>query len=155
MRGEKSTSWEGGFRVPAIFRWKGTIAPGTIDGIGANLDLYATFAKLSGSKDLPDELPGWMSTDLTPTLLSGQPSPRKSWFFSNGVYRSGDYKIHQVTRQPTDPDTRKRRPVTQHDPPLLYNLSSDIGEQNNIAASHPEIVERLLKEMKEAAAKKP
>ena len=28
LRGEKGTSWEGGFRVPGIFRWPGKIAPG-------------------------------------------------------------------------------------------------------------------------------
>ena len=153
LRGEKGTTWEGGFRVPGIFRWPGTIKPATIEGIGVNLDLYATFATLTGVDTLPDEKPGWMSTDLTPTLLHGKPSPRTTWFYSPDVYRSGKFKIHRTTRQPTNPHTRERTPIARHDPPLLYNLDEDIGELNNIAGKHPDVVSRLLKELE--AVKQP
>ncbi len=147
LRGEKGTSWEGGYRVPGIFHWPGTIPPGVVDGIGVNLDLYATFATLTGAKALPDDKPGWMSTDLTPTLLHRKPSPRTTWYYNPDVYRSGDYKVHHPTRSPTDPHTRNRTPPKRHDPPLLYNLAQDIGEKRNIAASHPEVVSRLLREL--------
>jgi len=40
-------------------------------------------------------------------------------------------------------------PIAKHDPPLLYDLSTDIDEQKNIAADHPQIIARLLEEMKE------
>ena len=33
-----------------------------------------------------------------------------------------------------------------HDPPLLFDLYADIGEQNNIAAEHPDIIRQLLRE---------
>lgn len=148
LRGEKSTSWEGGFRVPGIFHWPGTIAPAIVDGIGVNLDLYATFATLTGAESLPDQKPGWMSTDLTSTLLDGEASPRNSWLFTGQVYRSGDHKIHYAIRTPTDPVTRKRTPAPQLDGPLLFDLSNDIGEENDIAAENPEIVERLQSEIK-------
>lgn len=150
LRGEKGTTWEGGFRVPGIFHWPGKIKPGTVEGIAANLDLYATFATLTGAQSLPDEKPGWMSTDLTPTLLNGKPSPRTNWFYNPDVYRSGSFKIHRTTRQPTNPHTRARAPIASHDPPLLYNLDEDIGELNNIAGRHPEVVKRLLKELEAA-----
>ena len=29
FRGEKATNWEGGYRVPMVIRWPGTIQPGT------------------------------------------------------------------------------------------------------------------------------
>jgi len=147
LRGEKGTSWEGGFRVPGIFHWPGKIKPGIVDGIGVNLDLYATFATLTGATNLPSEKPGWMSTDLTPTLLEGKPSPRTTWFYNPDVYRSGNFKLHRATRMPTNPHTRERTPITRHDPPLLYNLAKDIGEQKNIAATHPEVVSRLIREL--------
>lgn len=147
LRGEKSTSWEGGFRVPGIFRWPGKIAPAEIDDMAANLDLYATFAQLAGITELPKNKPGWMSIDLTPTLLEGKPSPRKQWLFGRDAFRSGAYKIHLSTRHPTDPETRKRRPAIKHETPLLFHLTEDIGESNNVADAHPEIVTRLLKEM--------
>lgn len=145
LRGEKATTWEGGQRVPAIFYWPGKIKPATIDGIGANLDLYATFAALTGG-DPPSDQPGYNSMDLSPTLLQGQASPRQSWAFHRSAFRSGRYKIHLTTQLPTDPITRGRRPVTKHDPPLLFDLVNDIGEQHNLAEQHPEIVERLIKE---------
>ncbi|MEM1444291.1 MAG: sulfatase-like hydrolase/transferase, partial [Verrucomicrobiota bacterium] len=147
LRGEKSTSWEGGFRVPGIFYWPGTIEPAVIEGMGANLDLYRTFGTLAGSDEFPEEKPGWMSVDLTPTLLTGEPSPRNSWLYANDAYRSGPFKIHVATSHPTNPETRKGTPPTKHDTPLLFHLEDDIAEQNDIASQHPEIVERLVSEM--------
>ena len=84
LRGEKGTSWEGGFRVPGIFRWPGTIQPATITGMAANLDLYATFAVLTGGTE-PNDLPGYLSLDLSGTLLRQQPSPRTQWLFTGGA----------------------------------------------------------------------
>ena len=153
LRGEKGTCWEGGYRVPGIFRWPGKIKPGVVEGLAANLDLYATFAKLaSGSAPSEDTTaqPGYISLDLTGTLLHNAPSPRKQWIYSSGAiaFRSGQYKIHLSTKdRSSNPDTRRREPVAKHDPPLLFDLSKDISEQHDISADHPEIVERLMKEM--------
>ena len=151
LRGEKGTSWEGGYRVPGIFRWPGKIKPSEMDGLATNLDLYATFATLSGG-DQPKGLPGFISKNISGVLLRGAASPRKKWFYSSGsiAFRSGNHKIHLSTKnRSSNPDTRAREPIAKHDPPLLFDLSADIGEQKNIAASHPQIIARLLKEMKE------
>ena len=146
LRGEKGTSWEGGYRVPGIFRWPGRIAPSTVDGIAANLDLYATFATLIGGIE-PKNKPGYQSLDLSNTLLGRSRSPRKSWNFGGSAYRSGDWKILLRTKdRSSNPDTRKREPMKQHDPPLLFNLAEDVAESNNLAAEHPDIVQRLLHE---------
>jgi len=150
LRGEKGTCWEGGYRVPAIFRWPGKIAPAEIGGMAANLDLYATFASLTGVTDLPDDKTGFKSMDLSATLLTGAPSPRQQWLFTGGptAFRSGNYKLHVSTKaRSSDPDTRKREPVVVHDTPLLYDLEADLSETTDIAAEHPGIVKRLLSEM--------
>ncbi len=148
LRGEKGTSWEGGFRVPGIFRWLGVISPGEVDGMAANLDLYATFAALAGGTE-PSPKPGWRSRDLSGVLLRGEPSPRQSWLFGNSAFRSGRYKIHLATKvRSSNPDTRKREPTVQHDPPLLFDLEADLSEKTNLAAEKPEVVSRLLEEMK-------
>ncbi len=147
------TSCEGGYRVPGIFRWPGKIKPGVVEGLAANLDLYATFAKLaSGSPPSSDTTaqPGYISRDLTGTLLHNEPNPRKQWLYSSGAtaFRSGRYKIHVSTKdRSSNPDTRRREPIARHDPPLLFDLSEDLGEQHDISADHPEIVEQLIKEM--------
>ncbi len=150
LRGEKGTSWEGGYRVPGIFHWPGKIKPATVPGMAANLDLYATFATLTGGQQ-PQELSGYQSLDLTETLLRGKPSPRTQWLFSGSAiaFRSGDYKIHLSTKdRSSNPDTRQREPATQHATPLLFNLSRDLGERTDLSARHPEIIQRLQTELK-------
>ena len=151
LRGEKGTSWEGGYRVPGIFRWPGKIKPAAIDELAANLDLYATFATLAGGEQ-PKGLQGYVSKDFSGTLLRGEASPRKQWLYVHGAtsaFRSGNYKIHLASKdRSSHPDTRRQEPLDKHDPPLLFDLSTDMGEQKNLSAKHPEIVARLLKEMK-------
>ncbi len=154
LRGEKSTAWEGGFRVPCIFRWPGKIAPGTVDDIGANLDLYATFAALTGGT-VPTDKPGYWSHDLSRCLMKGEPSPRAEWCYGprSIAFRSGRYKIHSATQSPTDPIARAGTPTTRHDPPLLFDLEADISEQHNIAQQQPEVVAKLQAELSEFLAK--
>ena len=153
LRGEKGTSWEGGYRVPGIFRWPGTIKPGVVKGLAANLDLYATFARLaSGSQPPKDTVAqqGYISKDLTGTLLRNEPSPRKQWLYTSGAiaFRSGQYKIHLSTKaRSSNPDTRRREPMAQYDPPLLFDLSKDLGEREIISSDQPHVVDRLMKEM--------
>ena len=151
LRGEKGTSWEGGFRVPGIFNWPDTIKPSEVDGMAANLDLFATFAALTGG-DEPKDKSGYISTDLSGTLLRREPSPRTQWLFTGGgadAFRSGRYKIHLATKtHSSDPDTRKRVPPVKHDPPLLFDLEADVSEQTDLAESNSGDVARLLAEMK-------
>ncbi len=58
FRGEKGTTWEGGFRVPAIVRWPGKVAPNTVaNEIFDSMDWLPTFvAAAGGSQDLPKDL---------------------------------------------------------------------------------------------------
>lgn len=153
LRGEKGTSWEGGYRVPGIFRWPGTIDPAVVDGLAANLDLYATFSKLAcgaSPNTATTSQSGYISKDLTGSLLRGEPSPRARWIYASGdsAFRSGNYKVVLSSKdRSSNPDTRRREPATKHDPPLLFDLTEDIGEQTNLSGTHPEIVDRLMKQM--------
>jgi len=148
LRGEKGTTWEGGLRVPGIFHWPSKIQPAVIEYFAANLDLYATFANLAGNEESVNK-PGYISLDLTDVLLKGGASPRTQWLYGNSAFRSGNYKIHMVTKDRSgNPDTRKREPMAEHDPPLLFDIRNDIGETKNLAGSNPEVVTRLLGEMK-------
>ena len=69
----EGTSWEGGYRVPGIFHWPGKIKPATVPDMAANLDLYATFATLTGGQQ-PQELPGYRSLDLTRPSCKANPA---------------------------------------------------------------------------------
>ena len=148
LRGEKHSWFEGGQRVPTIVYWKGKIKPATIDGIGSNMDFYATFAALAQG-NTPKNDATFSSLDLPPALFEGKPSPRTSFLFMDAAYRSGKYKIHRRTRPFPDPRLSDvpRPKELKHDPPLLYDLSEDQGEQTNIAGKYPKIVEQLNQEM--------
>ena len=53
FRGEKATNWEGGYRVPMVIRWPGTIKPGSVyNEMFAHYDLIPTFAAAGGDPDI-------------------------------------------------------------------------------------------------------
>jgi arylsulfatase len=57
FRGEKNTSWEGGFRVPTLIRWPGVIKPGTvINDIGAHEDMIPTLLAAAGDTTVKEDL---------------------------------------------------------------------------------------------------
>ncbi len=145
LRAGKGTTFEGGQRVPTIFRWPGAIRPGVVTDLGSTLDLMATFAALSGS-DLPTDR-RLDSCDLSPALLGGGPGPRREMFYwTRGelhAVRSGPWKLHVKMREPIN----YGRAVVPAQPEL-YHVERDISEKYNVAAQHPAIVERLLKMMK-------
>jgi hypothetical protein len=52
--------------------------------------------------------------------------------------RVGPFKAHYVTQSGYGGD-----PPVEHDPPLLYNLEEDPSERFDVAARHPEAIERI------------
>src|SRR5208283_4269305 len=57
FRGEKNTSWEGGYRVPFVIRWPGTIKPGTVvNDIAAHEDWMPTLLAAAGDPDIKEKL---------------------------------------------------------------------------------------------------
>jgi arylsulfatase A-like enzyme len=57
FRGEKGTTFEGGFRVPAVVKWPGTIKPGTIiNDIMGSEDWLPTFLAAAGDPNVKQEL---------------------------------------------------------------------------------------------------
>jgi len=138
LRGGKFTTYEGGFREPCVMWWPGRIPAGkTCAELASTLDILPTFAKLAGAKAPSDRIID--GKDIWP-LMSGQPgakSPYEAFFYLAGynvqAVRCGDWKL------------RVRGGNPRKGPKELYNLREDIGEKNNLAQKHPDIVERLLK----------
>jgi arylsulfatase A-like enzyme len=57
FRGEKNTNWEGGWRVPAMVRWPGHIAPGSVSNeIMHHMDWLPTFLAAAGDPDVKTKL---------------------------------------------------------------------------------------------------
>lgn len=144
LRAGKGTTFEGGQRVPTVFWWPGKIKPGVVSEMGSTLDLMATFASLTGSairKDVKMD-----SYDLSPVLFNGRKSPRQEFYYWTRAelhaVRSGPWKLHVKLRNAVNYDRTVVPPE-----PELYHLENDISEAYNVAAQHPEIVDRLLKMM--------
>ena len=138
LRDGKGSTFEGGMRVPGIFWGPGTIMSGTQRSMGSTLDLMSTFMAMSGEEATTTD-----GVDLSPVLRGTQgihePSPRNTMFFYRGeelfAIRIGRYKAHFKTRSGYGEKEAKI-----HDPPLLYDLDVDPGEQYNVASAHPEVL---------------
>lgn len=143
LRDGKGSTWEGGMREPTLVWWPGTIPAGvTNPAVSSTLDLLPTFCALA-KVDPPSDRPldGY---DLTATLVAGAPSPRETFFYYRSdelmAVRHGDFKAHLVTRDGYGPGSRQPQ---KHDPPLLYHLGVDPGEQRDIAKEHPEVLAEI------------
>jgi arylsulfatase A len=157
-RGQKAHIWEGGHRIPFVARWPRHIPAGSVNNeLFCLTDLMETLAGL-----LEIELPENAAEDslnLLPVLL-GRPHAqpiRDSVVYHTGmnVYgiRRGNWKcIPDTLGSGGWPPPTGTWPVPGS-PGQLYNLKEDPGEQNNLWASHPEIVAaltQLLNEQKQA-----
>jgi len=147
LRGGKGTGWEGGMRVPMIARWPGRLPGGEVrGGITTFMDIFPTLVRLAGG-DPPDDrvIDG---VDILPYLRGEAPAPHEEliYYFRTHLFaiRSGQWKLHLNKRDSKAPESELLKPV-RCDPPELYDLSTDVGETENVAARHPEIVTRLRK----------
>jgi len=143
LREGKGSTWEGGMRVPGIAWWPGKVPAGvTTSELASTMDLFVTCIKLAGG-DVPSDRP-IDGLDISPVLFGKGPSPRDTFFYyrDTTVYavRKGWFKAHFTTRSAYGRD----EPV-KHDPPLLYHLGRDPGEQRDVAKDNPAVVEELRK----------
>jgi uncharacterized sulfatase len=138
LRGIKRDLYEGGIRVPTIACWPGHVKAGVVsDFVGAFWDVLPTFAEIAGA---PDKVPANIDgISFVPTLL-GKGDQRAHdelfWvFYERGgsrALRMGNWKaVQQPMKAPIE----------------LYDLSQDVGEQHNLAAKHPDVVEMMRKRM--------
>ena len=151
LKDGKLTAWEGGYRVPGIFWWPGTISPAVVDDIASNVDFMATIATLVDF-ELPDDRI-YDSYDLSPSFLNGEPSPRKEWFYygTEDLWgaRVGNYKLQFQSRESvgseSEGDWRGYTNPSPHQPPLLFDLETDVGERFNLAGQLHEKVVQIQK----------
>jgi arylsulfatase len=141
FKATKGTTYEGGFRAPAIIRWPGKIKPGTIEnGIFSGLDWLPTLADAAGNPDIKvqllkgvnlgdrtykNHLDGYDQMDL---LLGNGPSARHELFYFGGPHlgalRLDDFKF-QFYQQPQGWPGEK---VTT-DMPMIINIRQDPFER--------------------------
>jgi uncharacterized sulfatase len=143
LRGMKRDLYEGGIRVPTIAWWPGTIKPGGVsDHIGYFGDLMATAGELAGAK-VPD---GLDSISFLPEL-KGEEQKRHDFLYWEFYERGGRRAVRQGKWKAVRPKW--------HAEIELYDLSEDIGEENDIAKNHPELVQKLAAMMEKSHLRSP
>jgi arylsulfatase A len=149
LRGKKGSTWEGGVREPCIMRWPGKVPAGTVcKELATIMDVLPTMAKLAGTNAPTDRVID--GKDVWP-LISGQAgakTPHEAFFYHTAMgklaaVRSGKWKLHIVAQDSSPKKKAKDAPQPPPPGPQLYDLDADIGEKNNVAAEHPDVVKRL------------
>lgn len=138
-KGSRGT-FEGGIRMPTIFRWPGKLKPGVVMEMATSMDLLPTISKLAHVNLPTDRI--YDGYDISPVMFETGKNPRDVVFYYRDTkvlaIRKGAYKVHFEVRRENDHDI-----FTMKDVPLLFNLNIDPSEQFNIADKHPEMIEEM------------
>lgn len=122
MRGGKGSPYEGGCRVPCFIRWPGRIKPGrAIKPMAAHIDLLPTVAAACGIDKPKTPPPG--GVNLLPLLAGAAADWPDRMLFEKGVARWRQWRHYGKGG--------------------LYDISADPGETRDVAAEHPDVVDRL------------
>jgi arylsulfatase A len=157
LRGRKSTTFEGGFRVPLLAHWPAAIQAGEVSSAWtSNLDIVPTLTALCDLSPSPNPLDG---VDVTQNLLgSPQDAPRKAVLYftpssSNGMdvhcARKGDWKLRfaQLNGEIYVNDYTGGHKSFWLPRPELYNVRKDPSESYDVAKLHPEIVKDIFDDL--------
>jgi arylsulfatase A-like enzyme len=142
LREGKGTTWDGGMREPSICWWPETIPAGQVSAeLGTTMDIYSTSLALAGARLEKDRIVD--GYDLTESLKGNSKSPRENVYYYRGTrlmaLRKGPWKAHFATQESYTGNNK----LTEHDPPVLYNLEVDPSEQWDVAEEHPEIIAEI------------
>jgi arylsulfatase len=155
LREGKTTSWEGGQRVPSIFRWAGKIPAGVVcNQLASTIDILPTLAAIADGELSTHKIDG---VDISELLLGNvEAQPRKNFYYYYGknhlnAVRNEHWKLvfphtydsYEAT-VPGNGGIGGPRIRTQVDSLELYNLMRDPGERYNVIHMYPEIVKELL-----------
>ena len=142
MRGAKATPYQGGTRVPAFFRWPGTLTPGDVDKLTAHIDIFPTFAELTGAA-----IPKGVKLDgrsLVP-LLENQSAnwPERYVFTHVGRWETGKAAESKYAKCSVRNSRYSMVSIGPQKKWELYDIRSDPGEKKDIAAEHPDVIREM------------
>lgn len=145
LRGGKYSLYEAGTRVPFITYWKGKVGHKKSDALISHLDLLASFAKLTGTEENSTD-----SQELLDVLLGKSDEGRESLVLeasTRTALREGNWLMIPPYKGPA---VAAQVNIELGNSPdfQLYNLSDDIGQQENMAESHPEQLNLMIEHYK-------
>lgn len=144
-RGRKRSIYEGGVRQPFVVRWPGRIEPGVFDEtsvVGA-VDFLPTVCALAGiapPADVPCD-----GEDVSDILLTGMSRPRTGplfWEWRSSVAGNPAYAPPPVAVREGRWKLYTDRTRTRLE---LYDIPNDPAEARDVAADHPDVVDRLAR----------
>jgi arylsulfatase len=154
LREGKTTSWEGGQRVPFIIKWPAGTPAGTIcNKLSCAIDILPSFAKLADA-NLPDlKIDGVDITELWKGNTNAEPREVILFYYGTNnlnAVRKGNWKLvlpHTWQSYNTEPGKDgyggRRIPKTV-ETPELYNMMRDPGEQYNVIEYYPEKAAEIM-----------
>ena len=139
LKGGKGSTFEGGQRVCNVMRWPGKIPAGKECGeLVTSMDLLPTFAALAGTSPPPDVTIDGKNIEQLIQGHAGVKSPHEAFYYyfreTLECVRSGKWKLRLA----------QVRGGEKMKFPQLFDLENDIGESQNLAEKHPEIVQKLI-----------
>ena len=144
-RGQKADIHEGGHRVPFLMRWPGQMGQGQLcDALMCLTDLLPTLASAAGVPVPEGVAPDGF--DLLPAITGAATPARNSIVHHSfdGMFaiRQGPWKW--IEGRGSGGFTRPRRIKDDGGPRgQLYHLGNDPAEKENLALTHPDVVETL------------
>ncbi len=129
FRGGKGNLYEGGLRIPYLVRWPGRIQAGLVsDHLCYQPDVLPTLAELTGAIP-PKDIDG---LSFLPTLLGSSRQQKHEMLYWEFSRQTAVRLDHWKAIQPKTDGAWE-----------LYDLSKDISETTDMAAQHPEILDRM------------
>ena len=130
LRGAKSSTWEGGIRVPLIIRWPDKIKPRTVSTqVCATFDLTRSFLQLTGAKVSQLTLDGY---DIIGHVTEDRPDVSRTLFWRG---RRGERTWTAVRHGDLKFVAKREGKQTEE---WLFDLSQDVGEQHDLFTKQPE-----------------
>lgn len=162
LREGKTTSWEGGQRVPFIIRWPGKTPAGTIcNKLACAIDILPSITEIAGGNLPKNKIDGISVTELWKGNKLADPRQEILFYYGKNnlnAVRKGNWKLvlpHSYGSYNTTPGKDGyggKRITTEVKSPELYDMARDPGEQYNVIESNPEKAEELMKVAEAARA---
>jgi arylsulfatase len=159
LRGRKASTFEGGFRVPMLAQWPGTLAAGKVmDSWCSSLDILPTLSSICGLT-LPEKpLDG---VDISGVIRgTGKMPERKPLLYFSPMGNRG-IEVHCIRKEQwklrvaqgiegeiyLNDRTTGAKSTAWLQRPELYDISRDMAESYDVAHLHPEIVAELMQSL--------